>query len=119
MKYYLLNKEEIKENIWINPILVKTKSLSKIKQYRKLKDKLERLKTQIIKELRDTNNFSYDDKINLFLENQGDEITCSEYNSIKPVGLYDQQEQRIRAYNKTKILKGKLYGNRIKVERDS
>ena len=119
MKYFLLNKNEIKHNIWTNPILIKTKAYSKIKKYRSLLLKIEKLKKEIYKELKETNNTSYEDKIKFFIENDGDEITCAEYNSMKPIILYDQQEQRIRAYNKTKILKGKLYGNRIKVDRDS
>lgn len=116
MKYFLLNKNEIKHNIWTNPLLIKTKAYSKIKKYRNLLSKIEKLKKEIYKELKETNNTTYEDKIILFIEKDGDEITHSEYNSIKPIALYDKQEQRIRAYNKTNILKGNLIGNEIVME---
>ena len=116
MKYYLLNKEEVIENIWVNPILIKTKSLSKINKYRKLTEQVKKLRAQILKEYKETNNTTYDDYINLFLEKGGVEITSSEYNRMKPVCLYDRQEQRISAYAKTTVLKGKLYGNKIRLD---
>lgn len=116
MKYYLLNKEEVMENIWVNPILIKTKSLSKINKYKKLLEQTKKLKAQILKEFKETNNTMYEDYINLFLEKGGVEITNSEYNRMKPVCLYDRQEQRISAYAKTTVLKGKLYGNKIRLD---
>lgn len=117
MKYYLLNKEEVRKNIWVNPQLIRTKSLSKIKKYKRLSEQVKKLKDQITKELKETNNMSFDDYINKFLENGGDEITSTEYNKMKPISLYDRQEQRINAYSKTNILKGKLYGNEIRLDK--
>ena len=118
MKYYLLNKEEVRKNIWANPRIMKTKSYSKIKQLRSLLNKIEKLKASIVKELKESNGFiSYlEDKdafINSFLENCGDEVTSSEYTNLKMLSLYDRQEQRIQVLNKTNILKGKLVGDEI------
>lgn len=118
MKYYLLNKEEVRKNIWANPRIMKTKSYSKIKQLRSLLTKIEKLKASIVKELKESNGFiSYlEDKdafINSFLENCGDEVTSSEYTNLKMLSLYDRQEQRIQVLNKTNILKGKLVGDEI------
>jgi hypothetical protein len=118
MKYYLLNKEEVRKNIWANPRIMKTKSYSKIKQLRSLLSKIEKLKASIVKELKESNGFiSYlEDKdafINSFLENCGDEVTSSEYTNLKMLSLYDRQEQRIQVLNKTNILKGKLVGDEI------
>lgn len=118
MKYYLLNKEEVRKNIWANPRIMKTKSYSKIKQLRSLLNKIEKLKASIVKELKESNGFiSYlEDKdafINSFLENCGDEVTSSEYTNLKMLSLYDRQEQRIQVLNKTNILKGKLVGEEI------
>ena len=47
MKYFLLNKEEVKKNIWNNPILVRTKCWGKIKKYQTLKSKLKILQMNI------------------------------------------------------------------------
>lgn len=118
MKYYLLNKEEVRKNIWANPRIMKTKSYSKIKQLRSLLNKIEKLKASIIKELKESNGFiSYlEDKdafIDSFLENCGDEVTSLEYTNLKMLSLYDRQEQRIQVLNKTNILKGKLVGDEI------
>lgn len=35
MKYYILNKQQVKQDIWVNPILIRTKSLAKIKKDKK------------------------------------------------------------------------------------
>ena len=114
MKYFLLNKDDIKRDIDINPLLIKTKSYSKIKKYRTLLNKLQKLEKEILKELRETNNSYSDINNNLFIKNDGTEISCSDYNRIKPICLYDEQLQRIRAYNRTEIFKNaKLIGCEI------
>ena len=41
MKYYILNKQQVKQDIWVNPILIRTKSLAKIKKIRSLQKKLD------------------------------------------------------------------------------
>jgi len=113
MKYYIYNAKECREDIWTNPILVKTKSLSKIKQYRTLLKKLSKLEKDIKTELKISNAVMNDEIIQMVMEKDGDEITNSEYNALYTVALYDRQEQRIASYNKTNILKGKLVGNKI------
>lgn len=118
MKYYLLNKDEVRKNIWTNPVVVKTKSFSKITQLRSLLSKIDKLRAGIIKELKESNGFlSYvenqDEFIENFIKDFGDEITSSEYTNLKMLGLYDRQEQRISVLNKTQILKGKLVGDEI------
>ena len=57
MKYYILNKEEVRKNIWTNPIVMKTKSYSKIVQLRSLLSKIDKLKASIIKEIKESNGF--------------------------------------------------------------
>ena len=49
MKYYLLNKDDIKKNIYINPQMIKTKSFSKIKRLKTLQKQLEKITNQIKK----------------------------------------------------------------------
>lgn len=113
MKYYIYNADECRKNIWTNPILVKTKSLSKIKQYRTLLKKIQKLEKDIKTELKVSNAVMNDDIIKMVFEKDGDEVTSSEYNALYTVALYDRQEQRIVSYNKTNILKGKLIGTEI------
>lgn len=115
MKYYLVNKDEIKSNIWTNPILVRTKSLSKIKKIRTLQKKLETLLKNVKKDLYDNNAGMSEERIERFINGVGvEEITRGEYNSLLVMCLLDTQEQRIRTCNKTDILKGELYGDQIK-----
>ena len=117
MKYYLLNKEECRQNIWNNPELVKTKSFAKIEKYKSLVKKIEKLKADITKELRSTNTRMIKDEwIDLILTQDLDEITVQEYNAMYPLCLFDRQEQRMGCYNKTKIMKGKLYGDEITLD---
>lgn len=117
MKYFLLNREEVKNDIWVNPQVVKTKSLSKIKKARVLKDKLDKLLTQIQKELKESNIWSKatEEVMNELLFSGKDvEITKQEFDVLYALSLYDTQEQRIKMCNKTEVLKGKLYGKEIK-----
>ena len=117
MKYYLLNKQEIKDNININPIMIKTKSFVKLKKLKSLQKQVGKLFEQIKKELWDTNNFSTGTYIDKFLDMELEdltEITSQEYSKLKTLFLLDTQEQRISICNKTTVLKGKLYGNQIK-----
>lgn len=115
MKYYLLNKKEIKEDIWTHPIIVRTKSLSKIKKIRSLQKKLDYLLKQVRKDLFEGNAGMTDSTFNLLLDGStAEEITRSDYNSLLVMCILDTQEQRIRCCNKTEILKGKLFGNQIK-----
>lgn len=115
MKYYLLNRDVIKEDIWINPILIKTKSISKINKIRALQKKLDSLLKTVKKDLYDSNAGLTEEKINLFLQGETNtEITKKEYNTLLVMSLYDTQEQRIRCCNKTEILRGKLFGSCIK-----
>lgn len=117
MKYFLLNKKEVKNDIWTNPILVRTKSLSKIKKIRTLQKKLDTLVKQVTKELKESNNVSSSTQEiidQLFLGENLTEVTSKEYNALKVMCLYDNQLQRIQACNKTEVLKGKLYGDQIK-----
>lgn len=118
MKYYILNKEEVRKNIWTNPIVMKTKSYSKIVQLRSLLSKIDKLKANIIKEIKESNGFlSYvedkDEFIEKFIQDCGVEITSSEYTNLKMLCLYDRQEQRIQVLNRTNVLKGKLVGDEI------
>ena len=118
MKYYILNKEEVRKNIWTNPIVMKTKSYSKIVQLRSLLSKIDKLKASIIKEIKESNGFlSYvedkDEFIEKFIQDCGIEITSSEYTNLKMLGLYDRQGQRIQVLNRTNVLKGKLVGDEI------
>lgn len=115
MKYYILNRKEVKENIWTNPILIRTKSLSKIKKIRSLQKKIDSLLKSIKKDLYDNNAGLTEEKIQLMLSGEtAEEITRSDYNSLLVMSLLDTQEQRIKTCNKTEILKGKLYGDSIK-----
>lgn len=115
MKYYILNRKEVKENIWTNPILIRTKSLSKIKKIRSLQKKIDSLLKSIKKDLYDNNAGLNEEKVQLMLSGEtAEEITRSDYNSLLIMGLLDTQEQRIKVCNKTEILKGKLYGDSIK-----
>ena len=115
MKYFLLNKQEIKDNIWTNPILVKTKCLSKIKKLKSLRKKLDQLQKQVIKDLYDNNSGLNSEIIESFLTLENNiELTSKEFNSLKVMCLLDTQEQRMRVCNKTEVLKGKLYENSIK-----
>lgn len=114
MKYFLLNKQDVKQNIWTNPILVKTKCMTKIKKLKSLQKKIDILYKTIKKDLYDNNAGLNDDKINLFLSQEHTEITNKEYNSLSVLSLLDTAEQRIKICNKTNVLKGKLYGDQIK-----
>ena len=117
MKYYLLNRDEVKNDIWVNPMVVKTKSLGKIKKARVLKEKLDKLLIQIQKELKDSNIWSRatDTIMNdLLFGGKEIELTKSEYDTLYALSLYDTQEQRIKMCNKTSVLKGRLFGNQIK-----
>ena len=115
MKYYLVNKQEVKENIWTNPILIRTKCLSKIKKVRTLQKKLDTLLKAVKKDLYDNNAGMTDERIQRLLNGEGvEEITRSDYNSLLVMCLLDTQEQRIRTCNKTEVLKGNLYGSQIK-----
>lgn len=118
MKYYLLNKEDCVKSIWTNPSMIRTKSVSKIKKYRKLKVKLDKLYKEIEKELKSSNTVINQEKIDKFLLDSGVEITRAEYNSMYAIPLYDTQEQRISSYWKTNVMKGKLYGEEIRLEKD-
>ena len=113
MKFYLLNKNEVKKDIFKNPILVRTKSLSKINKLKKLKKQLATLEKQVLKDLKDLNVIN-DEIINRFLEDCGEEITRKDYNSLLVMSLLDTQEQRIKCCNKSDVLKGKLYGTEIR-----
>jgi hypothetical protein len=113
MKYFILNTDDVRNDIWTNPKLVKTKSMGKIKRYRALLKSVNKLYKEITTELKQTNAVISDEIISEILERDGDEITCSEYNALYTVALYDRQEQRITSLNKTTILSGKLYGNKI------
>ena len=118
MKYYLYNKEECRKNIWTNPILVRTKSLAKIKQYRTLLKKLNKLEKDIKTELNSSNAAINDEIISMVMTKDGDEITSSEYNKLYTIALYDTQIQRIKTYSQTKILKGKLVGDEIILDKE-
>lgn len=117
MKYYLLNREDIKKDISTNPLMIKTKSFAKIKKLKSLQKQVDKLLQQVKKELKDTNNFSKNDIIDLFLNKELEaitEITSQEYTKLKSLFVLDTQEQRIKICNKTNVLKGKLYGTEIK-----
>lgn len=117
MKYYLLNRDDVKKNIWTNPLVIKTKSLGKIKKIRTLKKKLDTLMNQVQKELRESNIWSRatDDIIDKLLYGGTEvEITKHEFDALYALSLYDTQEQRIRFCNKTTVLKGRLFGNEIR-----
>lgn len=115
MKYYLLNKDAIKHDIWTHPLLVRTKSLSKIKKIRALQKKLDALMKAVRKDLFDGNAGMTDSTLQMLLDGStAEEITRSEYNSLLVMSILDTQEQKIRCCNKTEILKGKLYGNEIR-----
>lgn len=115
MKYYLLNKDEIKDNIWTNPILIRTKCLSKIKKIRTLQKKLDSLLKTVKTDLYSTNSGINEERITMLLKGENvDEITRADYNTLLVLCLLDTQEQRIKTCNKSNILKGKLWGNQIK-----
>lgn len=114
MKYYLLNRNEVKKNIWTNPMLVKTKSLSKIEKIRRLRKQLDTLTNQVVKELKESNVIN-DERIEILLNGEGvTEITNKDYNALLVMSLYDTQEQRMSACNKSEVLKGKLWDNEIR-----
>lgn len=115
MKYYLLNKQEVKDNIWENPILIRTKSLGKIKRIRTLQKKLDTLMKQVEKELKESNTSSLYDKFDMLIKDENvTEITKTDYNALLVMCLMDTQEQRIKCCNKSEVLKGKLFGNEIR-----
>lgn len=116
MKYYLLNRQECRENINNNPKLLRTKSANKIKKLKTLQKKLDKLKKEVIKELKESNTIIYDEWIQQFLEGKVDEIAKTEYNAMYSLPLYDDQVTRMKCYNKTAIMRGKLYGTEIKGE---
>lgn len=115
MKYYILNKQQVKQDIWVNPILIRTKSLAKIKKIRSLQKKLDILLKAVKKDLYDSNAGLDEQKINNFIYGDcAEEISRQDYNSLLVMSLLDTQEQRIKTCNKSEILKGKLYGSEIK-----
>lgn len=117
MKYYLLNRDSVKKDIWVNPLVIKTKSLGKIKKARLLKEKLDKLVTQIQKELKDSNIWSRstDEIMNTLIFGGNEiELTKYEFDTLSTLSLYDTQEQRIKMFNKTKVLKGRLFGTEIR-----
>lgn len=114
MKYYLLNRKECRENIYTNPQLIKTKSMSKINKYRKLEKQLNKLKREIFNELRSSNKVITDGMIENFLIDEGTEIVSSEYKAMYLIPLLEDQVQRMRAYNKTAVMSGKLYDVQIR-----
>ena len=119
MKYYLLNKEEVRQNIWVNPMLIRTKCLGKIKKIRTLQKKLDVLMKAVMTDLKNNNAAVTDEKVKLLLDGTTcEEISRNDYNKMYAVPLYDTQEQRISSYVKTKVLKGKLYGNEIILDKD-
>ena len=119
MKYYLLNKEDVRQNIWVNPILIRTKCLGKIKKVRALQKKLDSLMKTVMKDLKENNAAITDEKVKLLLDGTTcEEISRNDYNKMYAVPLYDTQEQRISSYAKTKVLKGKLYGAEIVLDND-
>ena len=48
MKYYLLNREDIKKDISTNPLMIKTKSFAKIKKLKSLQKQVDKLLQQVI-----------------------------------------------------------------------
>lgn len=117
MKYFLLNKDEVKKNIWTNPILVRTKSWGKIKKYQTLKKKLDYLYKQIENDMKTCNSDyqSTPEIINTLLTDDTiTEITSKDYNALYGMSLYDTELQRIKVCNRSEVLKGKLYGVEIK-----
>ncbi len=114
MKYYLLNTQQMKDDIWQNPMLIKTKSLSKIKKIRVLQKKLDVLLKNVRKDIFESNAAMTDSKFDQLLQGDNlDELDREDYNHLLAMCLYDTQEQRIRCCNKTTILKGNLIGTRI------
>jgi hypothetical protein len=117
MKYFLLNKEEVKQDIFKNPELVKTKSWGKIKKYQTLKKKLDYLYKQIETDLKNCNSMSYSttEIIDKLLHDKNiTEITSKDYNALYGLPLYDDEVTRIKLCNRSEVLKGKLWGNEIK-----
>lgn len=115
MKYYLLNKQEVKKNIWTNPILVRTKCLSKIKKIRTLQKKLNSLLKTVKADLYAINSGLNEERIDMLLKGENlDEITRNDYNALLVLSLLDTQEQRIKACNRSTVLQGKLWGNEIR-----
>lgn len=117
MKYFLLNREQVKKDIFVNPELVKTKSWGKIKKYQTLKKKLDYLYKQIETDLKNCNTMSYstEDIINKLLhDDKITEITSKDYNVLYGIALYDDEISRIKICNKSEVLKGKLYGREIR-----
>lgn len=116
MKYFLLNKDEVKKDIFVNPVLVRTKSWGKIKKYQTLKKKLDTLLSQITKELNESNpKYSCQDVyIDRLLNEEPTEITVKDYNALYGLPLYDTELQRIKVCNRSEVLKGKLWGKEIR-----
>ena len=116
MKYFLLNKEEIKKDIFVNPKLVRTKSWIKIKKYQALKKKLDYLYKQIETDLKSCNAWSYSTKdiIDSLLHDEVTEITSKDYNALYGIALYDDEITRIKMCNRSDVLKGKLWGKEIR-----
>ena len=117
MKYFLLNKEEVKKNIWNNPILVRTKCWGKIKKYQTLKRKLDYLYKQIetdMKSCNSTYNATPEIINTLLTDDTITEITSKDYNALYGLALYDDELSRIKVCNRSEVLKGKLYGNEIR-----
>ena len=115
MKYYILNRQEVKNDIWVNPIIIRTKCLSKINKIKSLRKKLKALEKAVTKDLFELNAGMTQDKMEMLIEGETkEEITRADYNALLPMCLYETQEQRIRACNKSQVLKGRLYGNEIR-----
>lgn len=115
MKYYILNRDEVKHNIWANPMLVKTKCLAKINKIKSLQKQLARLQKEVEADLYNNNAAMCEERVNLLYAGENvTEITKQDYNALLVMCLLDTQEQRIKTCNKTEILKGKLYGNEIR-----
>ena len=117
MKYFLLNRDEMKQNIWNNPELIRTKCWGKIKKYKALKKKIDLLYKQIQTDIRGCNSdchakIEYIEK--LLHDENITEITSKDYNALYGLALYDDELTRIKVCNRSEVLKGKLYGNEIR-----
>lgn len=110
MKYYLINKSDIKLDVFTNPIVIKTTSLPKINRIKLLQKQINKLKEDVLKELKNNNTVKYNPEIlESFLDCQGDEITRSDYNKLYGSPLYDSREQRISLFNKTEIMRFEVF----------
>lgn len=114
MKYYFLNKRESLKDINVNPQILRTKSFAKIEKFKRLSKQIEKLKADIVKELRTSNTRSVPDEwIDRLLTEEVDEITTKDYNALYGMALYDTEIQRITCYSRTENFKGKLIGTEV------